>query len=183
MRKVRSFLFATIAVIGISVIGASAQDYVRTAAASPKPLEQQVYKKLRGLTNYNVFDNITATANGSVVMLEGKVITLGTKRQAENVVKGIQGVTEVVNNIEELPPSPADDRIRRAAYLTFVNRGPAQYFSTINPDVRIIVENGRITLEGYVYRESDSNMLNILANGISGVFEVTNNLVIGKRVS
>ncbi|HVF46760.1 MAG TPA: BON domain-containing protein, partial [Pyrinomonadaceae bacterium] len=62
-----------------------------------------------------------------------------------------------------------------------VDRGPAQYFSDRNPDVRIIVENGRMTLEGVVSSRSDSNTLNILAHGINGVFEVTNNMVVGKR--
>jgi hypothetical protein len=87
----------------------------------------------------------------------------------------------VVNHIEELPPSPMDDRIRREAYLTFLQTGPAQYFGHPNPDVRIIVKNGRLTLEGYVNSRSESDTLNVLAHGVSGVFEVTNNLVIGKR--
>jgi len=180
MRKMRSFIFAIIAITSVSAIGVIAQT---PSAASAQTIERQVYKKLRGLPYYGVFDNITASVNGSTVTLYGKVITLGTKSAAARVVGDIPGVAEVVNRIEDLPPSGVDNRIRLEAYRTFVNRGPAQYFSTINPDVRIIVEHGRITLEGFVSRQSDSDLLNILANGISGVFKVTNNLVVGKRAA
>lgn len=179
MRKVRSILFAIVAVISVSAMSVSAQNFAPKRA--PQSLGEQVYKKLRYLPYYSVFDNITYEIKGSTVILGGKVDSLGTKRQAEAAVKDIPGITEVVNNIDQLSPSPGDDRIRREAYRTFVSRGPAQYFSTIAPDVRIIVENGRITLEGYVSNQSDKNMLNILANGVSGAFQVTNNLIVGKR--
>lgn len=182
MRKVKTFSFTIVAVIGMSVVWAGAQNFAPSTNVSDSSIEQKVGKRLRNLARSNVFDHITYQVNGGTVILGGKVSTLGTKREAGNVVKGIKGVSEVVNNIEDLPPSPFDDRIRREAYSVFVSRGPAQYFSTIDPEVRIIVEHGRLTLEGYVYRQADSNTLNILANGISGVFSVTNNLVVGKRV-
>lgn len=182
MRVLRTFLFAIVAVIGISVIGISAQSFT-PKAVSARSIEQQVYKKLRSLPRYNVFDNITVEVNGSTVTLGGKVITLGTKSMAANFVKDIPGVKEVVNKIDELPVSPYDDRIRREAYRTFISRGPGQYFPDQNPEVRIIVENGRITLEGLVRRQSDSDTLYILANGVNGVFQVNNNLVVGRRAS
>ncbi len=183
MRKMRSLFFAIVAVIGTSVVGASAQGVGSASVQSPRSIEQKAYSKLRGLPRYGVFDNITIDVQGSTVILGGKVITLGTKSAAARAVKDIPGVTEVVNNIDELPPSPFDDRIRREAYRTFVSRGPGQYFPDLNPDVRIIVENGQITLEGYVNSDGDRNMLNILANGVSGAFKVTNNLVVGRRVA
>jgi osmotically-inducible protein OsmY len=49
-----------------------------------------------------------------------------------------------------------------------------------NPSVRIIVDGGRVTLEGYVNNRGTANLMNILANGIPGVFSVTNNLVTNK---
>lgn len=183
MKKIRSFLFAIIATISISAVGASGQNFTDRSSVSAKTIEQQVYKKLRSLPRYGVFDNITAEVNGSTVILHGKVITLGTKSGAANVVKDIPGVAEVVNRIEELPPSGFDNQIRLQALRAFTSRGPAQYFATINPDVRIIVDRGRITLEGYVSRKADRDTLNILAHGIPGVFTVTNNLVVGKRVA
>ncbi len=143
-------------------------------------IEQQVYKKLRRLPNYGVFDHITFRVNGSTVVLDGKVNSLGTRSSAAAEVKRIAGVTQVVNNIDQLPPSPMDDRIRRAALRTFAQHGLGGYFWEVNPDVRIIVERGRITLEGFVMNSGDYHRMNIYANGISGVFEVTNNLIVGR---
>lgn len=170
----------TIAIAAMLIVSVNAQNFA-PKGASGRTIEQQIAKKLRGLTNYSYFDNITYQVNGSVVTLYGKVYSLGTIDQAENVVEDINGVSTVINKIEMLPPSPFDDRIRREAIRLFSSRGPTQYFNEINPDVRIIVERGRITLEGNVTRKADSDMLNLLANSISGVFEVTNNLNVSKR--
>ena len=179
MRAIRNYLFIAIAIIGFTFVSTNAQSFASSKPA--RSVDEQVYHKLRGLIHYNVFDNIEWQVNGNIVTLTGKVHSLGTKSEAARSVKDIEGVTEVINNIQDLPPSPMDDRIRRAALISFTNGGPAQYFGEPNPDVRIIVENGRMALEGYVSRQSDSNLLNVLANGINGVFQVTNNLKVGER--
>ena len=179
MNSLKKYFALSFAIIALSFVGINAQNF----AGGEKPtgsVERQIFKELLSLPRYGAFDHITYQLNGSTVVLGGKVITLGTKSMAGRVVKDIPGITEVVNNIEELPVGGYDDRIRRQAYATFVNRGPGQYFATINPDVRIIVERGRITLEGYVSSRNDSNVLNILANGIPGVFSVQNNLIVGR---
>jgi hypothetical protein len=89
----------------------------------------------------------------------------------------------VVNRIENLPPSSFDDAIRARLVRTFDNTGGVSgYLREPNPSVRIIVENGRVTLEGYVNNRGTANLMNILANGIPGVFSVTNNLVIEKEM-
>jgi hyperosmotically inducible protein len=172
MRSLRSLFLTAIALLSVGAVATFAQS---------GSIDNQVYHKMRGLTYYNTFDYITWQVSGSTVTLSGKTATLGTKSEAARAVKDILGVTQVVNNIQELPPSPMDDRIRREALREFESRGPGQYFGWPNPDVHVIVENGRITLEGYVSRKSDSDLLNILANGINGVFQVTNDLKIGER--
>ncbi len=182
MRKLRNILTLSVAIFALSFVNISAQTYTLASTKSVKTTEQQIAKKLRGLPYYGLFDNITYQVTGSTIILTGKVHSLGTKRDAVAAVKDIPGISDVVNNIQDLPPSSFDDRIRRQAYNLFTSRGPAQYFSTINPDVRIIVERGRIFLEGFVTRQSDSNTLNILALGIPGVFEVQNNLIVGRDV-
>ncbi|MBL8180293.1 MAG: BON domain-containing protein [Blastocatellia bacterium] len=180
MRNLGIKSFLTIAIAAILTASINAQNFA-PKGTSGRTIEQQIAKKLRGLTNYSYFDNITYTVNGSVVTLYGKVYSLGTIDQAENVVEDIDGVSSVINKIEMLPPSPFDDRIRREAIRLFASRGPAQYFNENNPDVRIIVDRGRITLEGNVSRKADSDLLNVLANSITGVFEVTNNLTVSRR--
>jgi hyperosmotically inducible protein len=172
MRSVRSLFLISVAAVGL---------FAATTFAQSGSIDNQVYHRIRGLTYYNTFDYISWQVNGSTVTLNGKVLSLGTKSEAAHAVKDIPGVTQVINNIQDLPPSSFDDQIRRAAMREFENRGPAQYFGWPNPDVHIIVENGRLTLEGYVARKTDSDTLNILANGLPGVFQVTNNLKVGER--
>jgi hyperosmotically inducible protein len=96
-------------------------------------------------------------------------------------VKHIEGVEKVVNNIEVLPPSSADQRIRRATYQAIYSYGPLfKYSHAPVPPIHIIVKGGRVTLEGIVDSESDKQMAGIQANQVPGTFQITNNLrVIG----
>ena len=179
MKYVRNILVLAVAIAAFSVVGANAQGY-SNGKASTKTVEQQIYKKLLGLPNYGIFDVIKYQVNGGTVVLTGKIHSLGTKGAAESAVKRIPGVTEVINNIENLPPSSFDDAIRRQALRTFARYSLSGYLWENNPDVRIIVENGRLTLEGNVMNSGDYNLFNVTANGINNVFQVTNNLVVGK---
>lgn len=163
----------------LSISNLNAQNF---APANPptRTLEQQIEKKLNNLTHYGVFDFLTFEVTDGTVTLNGKVNSIGVIDEAKKTVSKMPGVTNVVNNIEQLPASPYDDAIRRKALRTFENSGPAHYFAGPRPNVHVIVDNSRVTLEGYVSNKSDSNMLNILANGISGVFSVQNNLIVDK---
>jgi osmotically-inducible protein OsmY len=101
------------------------------------------------------------------------------KSDAEGVVKNIDGVGRVVNNIEVLPLSPMDDQIRRAVYRTiFGEPGLSRYAESAVPSIHIIVKNGTVTLEGVVDGEGDKNLVNIRVNGVPNVFAVKNNLVV-----
>jgi hyperosmotically inducible periplasmic protein len=102
------------------------------------------------------------------------------KKDAERSVKKVQGVRNVVNQIEILPLSRFDDSIRLRTLRTFSTRGGSlyRYLQGTNPSVRIIVDRGHITLEGIVSSRGDSNLANILANQVAGVFSVKNNLQI-----
>jgi len=180
MKYIRNFLILTFAFLTVFAFNANAQ----TVGSSERSLERQVFKKLIGLPYYGIFDNIKFQVNGGTVILTGKVYSLGVRKSAEKAVKNIAGVSEVVNNIENLPTSTFDNRIRQEIVREFATRGGNlyRYLQEPNPSVRIIVENGRVSLEGYVLRRSDSDLANILANGAFGVFQVTNNLVIEKEM-
>lgn len=151
------------------------------AQARSTTIEQQVYKKIVNLPRYSVFDFINYEVNGDTVVLTGKVYSFGTKSDAVSAVKGVPGVARVVNHIEQLPASPFDDQIRRSLLRQFDRGGLGRYLSEIRPDMRIVVENGRVTLEGFVANKADRDRADIYANGVSGVFDVQNNLIIGKR--
>lgn len=101
------------------------------------------------------------------------------KPDAKSAVKGIEGVETVVNNIEVLPPSPHDDRIRRATHRAIYCSATLQRNALeAAPPIHIIVKNGHITLEGVVANQEDKDVANIRARGVAGSFSVTDNLAV-----
>src|SRR6266513_2980262 len=107
----------------------------------------------------------------------GQVSRPTLKSDAENVVKRIEGVEHVDNQIKVLPTSPNDDRIRRAVYRAiYGNEVLSQYALRAVPPIHIIVENGNVTLEGVVARQMDKQIAEMQAKSVPGVFSVTNNL-------
>jgi len=140
-------------------------------------LPNQVRHELVMLPYYSIFDNLGYRVDGDVVTLYGEVTRPVLKSDAGNVVKNIEGVGRVVNQIEVLPLSPMDDRIRIATARA-IYRYPAlqRYAMGALPPIHIIVRNGNVTLEGVVANEADKNMVNIRANGVFGVFSVKNEL-------
>lgn len=140
-------------------------------------LAREVRHELVMLPYYGVFDNLSFRIDGGAVTLMGEVTRPTLKSDAENVVKRIEGVDRVVNNIEVLPLSPNDDRLRLAVYravygFTSLNR----YALNAVPPIHILVKNGNVTLDGVVANEGDKNAAGIQAHGVPGVFSVTNNL-------
>jgi|SRR5215472_5713995 len=146
---------------------------------------KEVRHELVMLPYYGVFDNLAykVDPDGTVTLL-GQVARPVLKSDAENAVKRIEGVEKVVNNIEVLPTSPNDDRIRRAVYRAiYGNDVLSQYQLRAVPPIHIIVKNGNVTLEGAVARQMDKQIAGMQANGVSGVFSVTNNLVVDEETS
>ena len=155
-------------------------------AAAPNPravqrIEKEVLHELRMLPYVGVFDNLAFKVDGYKVTLIGQVTRETVKKDAERAVKDIEGVEEVDNQIEVLPVSFNDDRLRRRLYRAIYGFGPLQKYSmgVIQP-IRIIVKNGHVALEGVVNNEADKNAAGIRANGVSGVFSVKNNLQVEK---
>jgi hyperosmotically inducible periplasmic protein len=138
---------------------------------------REIRHELVMLPYYGVFDNLAYRVDGYNVTLMGQVTRPTLKSSAENVVKDIEGVQKVVNNIEVLPVSPNDDRLRLALYRSIYGHTALnRYALNAVPPIHIIVKNGQVTLEGVVANEMDKNIANIQANSVSGVFGVTNNL-------
>jgi hyperosmotically inducible protein len=145
--------------------------------STPKPLAERVRHELVMLPYYNVFDNLSFRVDGNTVTLFGEVTRPTLKSDAEHVVKRLEGVDRVVNHIEVLPLSPFDNRIRFATYRAIYGFEPLQRYGLgTQPSIRIIVKNGHVTLEGVVNNQSDRNIAALRANGVPGVFSVTNRL-------
>jgi hyperosmotically inducible protein len=140
-------------------------------------LEKEVRHELVMLSFLTVFDNLAFQVDGDKVTLLGQVTQPVLKSDAENAVKRIEGVETVVNNIEVLPLSPNDDRIRRGTYRAIYGHPALQRYSfmALEP-IRIVVKNGHVTLEGVVATEMEKTIAKIQANGVHGAFSVTDNL-------
>jgi hyperosmotically inducible periplasmic protein len=158
---------------------------VLAAFAAAQPNQEKLTKEVRHelvmLPYYGVFDNLAYRVDGAKVTLFGQVTKPTLKADAERVVKKIEGVERVDNEIEVLPLSPNDDRIRQAVYRAVFSKPPLQrYQMGAVPPIHIIVKNGNVTLLGPVSTEGDKNIAGIAANGVPGVFGVTNNLTVEK---
>lgn len=141
--------------------------------------EQQVRKEILMLPNYNVFDTFSFRVDGDTVTLTGKVTRPMLKTDAENAVKNIEGVTAVNNQIEVLPLSPNDDRLRLSLYRAIYGHGMLEHLAIrAVPPIHLIVENGHVTLEGAVPNAAAKSVAELQANGVSGVFSVTNKLLV-----
>ena len=168
---------------------------------------KEVQKKLGGLSNYSVFDWITFGIQGKTVILKGYASRPILKEEAARSLKGISGVDNVVNQIEVLPYSPNDDRIRAAVYnriftqptLRKYNANAGSLARAMGPGgrsvalmaggitndpplgyhaIHIIVNGGHVTLYGAVINQSDAAIAGMQANSSPGAFSVDNDLII-----
>jgi hyperosmotically inducible protein len=166
------------AVLSLLVVAASS--FAQNKLGNER-IAKEVRHELVMLPYYDVFDNLAFKIDGSTVTLMGTVSRPTLKSDAENVVKNIEGVENVVNNIQVTPVSPNDDRIRVSVYRAIYGQAALQRYGVqAVPPIHIIVANGNVTLEGVVASEGDKNIANIQANGVSGVFSVKNNLRVEK---
>jgi hyperosmotically inducible protein len=164
---------------GAAVVATQNGNAQKGARNSTEYIKREVGHELAMVPWYSVFDILKYSVNGDDVTLTGSVTNPTVKTDAENAVKHIEGVEKVNDQIEVLPPSPLDDQIRRAEYRAIYSQGTlSRYGLGSLQSIHIIVKGGHVTLEGNVDNEADKNAANIYANGVAGVFSVTNNLVV-----
>jgi len=144
-------------------------------------IAKETRHEILSLPYFDVFDNIEFRVDRYNVTLMGQVTRPTLKSDAESAVKGIDGVESVSNQIEVLPLSPSDDRLRVALYRAIYGFSSLQRYAlpVIKP-IRIIIKNGHLTLEGVVNNEADKNVVKLRAKGVHGVFSVPNNLRVEK---
>jgi hyperosmotically inducible protein len=194
----RRSIVALLAIVLVALVAGSIAPVVGTARpqAESRPqqksspsstvenLKREVRHELLTLPWYGIFDWLEAAIkNEDTVILRGQVVRPTTKSDAESRVKGIEGVEQVINEIEVLPLSPNDDRLRRAIYRTLFNwNSPLMRYSMgANPSIHIIVRNGHATLKGVVVNQMDSQLAYMRTRGVPGLFSVTNELQIENR--
>ena len=166
--------------VGVITLGVFAQAPSASAQTNPRII-REVRHELVTLPYYGVFDWLTyeVQPNGTVV-LRGQVVRPTTKSDAEGRVKEIEGVTNVVNQIETLPLSPNDDRLRRALYRQIYgfNSPLFRYAHQAVPSIHLIVNRGHATLKGVVANRGDANLAYIRARSVPGLFSVKNELTV-----
>jgi hyperosmotically inducible protein len=208
-RPTLPLLLATALIFNVTTRAAIAQ-------AAPAPtwsqedtlrIVQEVQKKLAGLPTYSVFDWITFGVQGKTIVLKGYASRPTLKSDAENAVKRIKGVEQVINQIEVLPNSPNDDRIRAAVYnriytqptLAKYNANQGSLARALGPGgrsvalmaggitndppigfhaIHLIVKNGNVALYGVVNNEMDKTIAGMQANAAPGAFSVDNDLIV-----
>jgi hyperosmotically inducible protein len=170
--------FMITCVVAVAVFG-----LVQVGSGSPAPvqggqerLENSLRRKLSPLVG--VFDNLSFKLDTDrTVTLYGQVREPRVKDHAEEDAKEVEGVGRIVNQIEVLPLSSADDDLRIALYWAIYRQtGLSRYALQVRPPIHIIVRNGHVALEGVVGSSSESSQAALAANGVSGVFSVKNNL-------
>ncbi len=174
--------FAAFATLGLpGALAAQNKDHNDAFVAGSKGegrIMQEIRHQLLMLPYYTIFDDLAFRLDGSTVTLMGEVNNPTLKSAAENVVKRVEGVTQVNNQIEVLPPSPMDSQIRMAEFRAIYGDPQIgdRYGHQALPSIHIIVKNGHVKLEGVVANQADKNLINIRANGVPNVFSVENDL-------
>ncbi|HEY2380910.1 MAG TPA: BON domain-containing protein [Terriglobia bacterium] len=142
-------------------------------------LGQRIHHEIAMLPYSSIFDWVEADlqANGTVVLL-GAVTRPSIKQDAEYRVRHLEGVTNLKNQIEILPLSRLDDQIRAGVYRSLFNRNStlSGYALGANPSIHIIVDNGAVTLKGFVSSAMDKQLAGAAANAVFGVMKLENDL-------
>ena len=154
---------------------------VRTYKAPGAP---QLYEKIRHelamLPYISEFDFISFVLVGDEVILSGWTVRQTNRSDSQNVVKNIEGVGTIINNIDVLPLGSMDMQIRAAARAV-LQRNLSRYFWGSGSDIKIIVKNGDVILLGSVTNSSDKDIAGIRLNSVPGVFHVFNLLTVTKN--
>ena len=138
-------------------------------------LEWRIHEELAMLPFYRVFDTVRFEVQGKTVTISGQVLRERVKTSAERVIKRLEGVEQVVNQIEVLPSSQRDDAIRMNVYRAIYEKQPLDKYGTRGiPPIHIIVKDTYVTLEGVVDLEADRNTAYLRALKVA--HHVTNNL-------
>jgi hyperosmotically inducible periplasmic protein len=174
-----------VAILSLSICASAIVSNALAKANSQGSLSASVVRQVRHelatLPYYGVFDWLEfQTLPDNTVVLRGQVVRPTTKSEAEARVKDIDGVSKVVNEIQVLPPSASDDRMRIALYRAIYNwNSPLFRYATQSiPPIHIIVDRGRATLRGIVATKADAQIAYMRARAVPGLFDVKNELLI-----
>lgn len=183
MKTMKNKMIARATLAGVMLAGLIAAPGFVLASNGPAPqtVNEKVRHELAMLPYLNVFDDLSFRVENGTVTLFGQVTRPVLKSDAANVVKHIEGVARVDNQIEVLPLSSFDNQIRLRAYRAIFGYTPLQrYGMGAIPSIHIVVKNGNVTLKGFVSTQMDKQLAYVRANGVPGVFSVDNQIQIDR---
>jgi osmotically-inducible protein OsmY len=162
----------------MSSTGAKSLDAM-ARAQNDAALANQIARQVRRYVNYSIFDDVNIEVEGGVATLSGRVTMPYKAKDLGRVATKVRGVTEVKNELEVLPVSIGDDRLRRSIARQIYGNGLFQpYAFHVNPPIHIIVERGNVTLTGAVSSEVERVKAEMIVRSTFGVFGVENRLVV-----
>ena len=151
--------------------------------------DDQLQKKLTKQVAYdrvgyfdNTFNYLALGVKDGVVTISGDALWDPPKDDALAIVARTPGVKDVVNEVKVLPVSQFDDSIRvRTARAIYRDTVLGKYATDPAHPIRIVVDNGHVTLYGTVENTMDKNIAGLRASSVPGAFSVENKLVVDKR--
>ncbi len=139
-------------------------------------IHADVTRQVTRYVYFTIFDNVRAQVDDGVVTLTGKVTLPFKAKDLEDRVARVAGVTAVRNQLETLPVSQMDNRLRLGiARALYANAALQMYGWGANPSIHIVVDRGRVTLDGVVNSDADRVIAGMVARQFQ-TFGVTNDL-------
>jgi osmotically-inducible protein OsmY len=154
---------------------------VRVQGMDDQQIARQAYHEVAMYYAYGVFDYVTPEVQNGTLVVNGYVTQPFKKVDLGRILERVKGVSAVQNNLEVLPNSQFDDRLRlQLARAIYGNANFTPYRNLAQPPIRIIVKNMHVTLEGVVVSNMDRVQAGMVANTTGLSFSVTNNLRVVK---
>lgn len=148
---------------------------------SDQQLQQELAEKLRydRVGFGNVFNALSLSVQNGVVTVSGDVRDYPARDSAMAIVETTPGVKDVIDNINVLPTSPMDDELRiRVARAIYGNSSLSKYALDPAKPIRIVVDNGHVTLYGVVDSQMDKQIAEMQAKSVPNVFSVEDKLMV-----
>jgi hyperosmotically inducible protein len=162
----------------LAVAGIAGATTAAVGSYSDADIAAKAVHEIRMYPQYTIWDNVALRVNGGELQLMGQVSQPFKKQDLQRIVQRIPGVASVTNQLEVLPLSPNDDRLRlRVARAIYGDTTLSRYAIQAQPPIHIIVKNGQVSLEGVVNNEMEKNLAYMRASSAGLSFgPVQNNL-------
>ena len=169
---------ALLVVAGLAGAGMAGASTAPAGLDADGAIAAKAIHEIRMYSRYTIWDNVNLQVNGGAVVLTGQVSQPFKKQDLQRLMQSVPGVTSVTNQLEVLPLSPFDNNLRvRVARAVYGYPALSRYAMQALPPIHIIVNNGRISLEGVVNNEFEKNLAGMRASTAGLSFgPVQNNL-------